>query len=97
MRELLMRLEEISPEHFAARLQGFKEYGCSLEPLWESFAHRRPERSILWKAWFDGEGEQPTSPERQPALHSDMDDSGALPSVDDAHALLDQESDSTSD
>lgn len=97
MRELLMRLEEISPEHFAARLQAFKEYGCSLDPLWESFAHRRPERSVLWKAWFDGEGEQPTSPERQPALHSDMDDSGALPSVDDAHALLDQESDSTND
>ena len=97
MRELLMRLEEISPEHFAARLQGFKEHGCSLEPLWESFTHRRPERSVLWKAWFDGAGEQPTLPERKPTLYSDMDDSGALPSVDDAHALLDQEPHSIDD
>ena len=97
MRELLMRLEEISPEDFAARLQGFKEHGCSLEPLWESFAHRRPERSVLWKAWFDGAGEQPTLPERKPTLYSDMDDSGALPSVSDAHALLDQEPHSNDD
>lgn len=92
MRELLMRLEEISPEHFAARLQDFREQGCSLQPLWDSLTHRRPERSILWKAWFDGKGEQPTLPEWQPALYSDMDDSGALPSVEDARSLLDQDS-----
>ena len=93
MRELLMRLEEISPDDFASRIQNFKEEGCSLDPLWESFAHRRPERYTLWRAWFDGEGEQPTLPEPRPVLHSDMDDDGTLPSLEDAHSLLDQDSD----
>ena len=91
MRELLMRMEEVSPDHFAARVQDLKEQGCPLEPLWEPLTHRRPERSLLWQAWFNGEGEQPTRPEPKPVLQSDMDDSGELPSVEDAHELLDQE------
>lgn len=91
MRELLMRMEEVSPDHFAARLNDFREQGCELEALWEPLTHRRPERSSLWQAWFAGEGEQPTSPPPPPAPFSDMDDSGELPSVEDAYELLDQE------
>ena len=91
MRELLLRMEEVSPDHFAARLNDFREQGCELETLWESLTHRRPERSSLWQAWFAGEGEQPTSPPPPPAPFSDMDDSGELPSVEDAYELLDQE------
>jgi len=91
MRELLMRMEEVSPDHFAARLLDFKKQDCPLEPLWEPLTQRRPERSRLWQAWFTGEGEQPTLPESPPPLHSDMDESGELPSVEDAYQMLDQE------
>jgi hypothetical protein len=91
MRELLMRMEEVSPDHFAARLEDFRKQGCDLEGLWEPLTHRRPERSLLWQAWFAGEAEQPTSPPPAPAPHSDMDESGELPSVEDAYELLDQE------
>jgi len=84
-------MEEVSPDHFAARLQDFKQQDCSLEPLWASFNHRRPERSQQWQSWFAGEGEQPTAPKIRPVLQSDMDDSGDLPSVKDAYELLDQE------
>ena len=97
MRELLMRLEEVSPEHFASRLQNFKEEHCSLEPFWEAFAHRKPERCVLWRAWFNGEGEQPTLPQQSPVLKSDMDDSGPMPSVEDARALLDNGSGQSND
>ena len=91
MRELLMRMEEVSPDHFAARLNDFREQGCELEALWEPLTRRRPERSSLWQAWFAGEGDQPTSPPPTPAPLSDMDDSGELPSLEDAYELLDQE------
>ncbi len=91
MRELLMRMEEVSPDHFAARLHDFKQQGCSLEPLWDSLTHRRPERSQQWQSWFAGEGEQPTILENRPVIQSDMDDSGELPSVKEAQELLDQE------
>ena len=91
MRELLMRMEEVSPDHFAARLLDFKKQGCPLEPLWETLAQRRPERGLLWQDWFTGEGEQPTLPVSRPPPHSDMDESGELPSVEDAYQMLDQE------
>jgi len=64
MRELLMRMEEVAPDHFAARLKDFMAQGCDLEPLWTPLTLRRPERSEAWQAFLRGEGEQPTLPER---------------------------------
>ncbi|MCH1528586.1 MAG: hypothetical protein L7S46_02535, partial [Candidatus Poseidoniaceae archaeon] len=66
MRELLMRMEEVAPDHFAARLKDFMAQGCDLEPLWTPLTLRRPERSEAWQAFLRGEGEQPTLPERPP-------------------------------
>ena len=73
MRELLMRMEEVAPDHFAARLNDFMAQGCDLEPLWTPLALRRPERSEAWQAFLRGEGEQPTLPERPPVSDNILD------------------------
>jgi hypothetical protein len=91
MRELLMRMEEVSPDHFAARIQDFKKQGCDLEGLWGPLALRRPERNHLWQAWLAGDGPQPQAEKTPPPLHSDMDDSGELPPVSEAYEILDQQ------
>lgn len=73
MRELLMRMEEVAPDHFAARLNDFMAQGCDLEPLWTPLTLRRPERSEAWQAFLRGEGEQPTLPERPPVSDNILD------------------------
>ena len=73
MRELLMRMEEVAPDHFAARLKDFMAQGCDLEPLWTPLTRRRPERSEAWQAFLRGEGEQPTLPERPPVSDNILD------------------------
>ena len=82
MRELLMRMEEVAPDHFAARLKDFMTQGCDLEPLWTPLTLRRPERSEAWQAFLRGEGEQPTLPERPPVsgniLDGDIDEDNEI-------------------
>ena len=73
MRELLMRMEEVAPDHFAARLKDFMAQGCDLEPLWTPLTLRRPERREAWQAFLRGEGEQPTLPERPPVSDNILD------------------------
>jgi len=73
MRELLMRMEEVAPDHFAARLKDFMAQGCDLDPLWTPLTLRRPERSEAWQAFLRGEGEQPTLPERPPVSDNILD------------------------
>lgn len=73
MRELLMRMEEVAPDHFAARLKDFMAQGCDLESLWTPLTLRRPERSEAWQAFLRGEGEQPTLPERPPVSDNILD------------------------
>ena len=73
MRELLMRMEEVAPDHFAARLKDFMAQGCDLEPLWTPLTLRRTERSEAWQAFLRGEGEQPTLPERPPVSDNILD------------------------
>jgi hypothetical protein len=73
MRELLMRMEEVAPDHFAARLKDFIAQGCDLEPLWTPLTLRRPERSEAWQAFLRGECEQPTLPERPPVSDNILD------------------------
>ena len=74
MRELLMRMEEVAPDHFAARLSDFVEQGCDLEPLLTSLSIRRPERCEAWQSFLNGDGEQPTLPERPTPEASILDD-----------------------
>ncbi|MDA9117257.1 hypothetical protein N9J16_00760 [Candidatus Poseidoniaceae archaeon] len=81
MRELLMRMEEVAPDHFAARLADFIEQGCNLEPLWTPLGLRRPERLAAWQAYLAGEAEQPTIPERPPVenlLDGDINGEGEI-------------------
>jgi hypothetical protein len=90
MRELLMRMEEVAPDHFAARLADFVEQGCDLEPLWTPLSIRRPERCTAWQAFLEGEGEQPTLPER-PVPESNIldDDINGEESIDQELGFLD--------
>lgn len=74
MRELLMRMEEVAPDHFAARLKDFIAQGCDLAPLWTPLNLRRPERSEAWQAFLRGEGDQPTLPERPPVPDNILDE-----------------------
>ena len=74
MRELLMRMEEVAPDHFAARLKDFMAQECDLEPLWTQLSLRRPERGEAWQAFLRGEGEQPTLPERPPVSDNILDE-----------------------
>ena len=74
MRELLMRMEEVAPDHFAARLADFVDQGCDLEPLWTSLSIRRPERCEAWQSFLNGDGEQPTLPELPTPETSILDD-----------------------
>jgi len=74
MRELLMRMEEVAPDHFAARLADFVEQGCDLDPLWTPLMIRRPERCEAWQAFLSGDGEQPTLPERPSLEPNILDD-----------------------
>jgi hypothetical protein len=82
MRELLMRMEEVAPDRFAARLHDFVDKGCDLEPLWNHLSIRRADRCTAWQSYLKGEGEQPTMPERpapkENILDGDIDESESI-------------------
>ena len=88
LRELLLRMEEVSPEHFAAQVKALKEVDANLEPLWEPLALRRAERCAAWKAWLAGDGEQPQG-EQRPVHISQMETPETLPALDEALESLD--------
>ena len=90
MRELLIRMEEVSSEHFASRITALQEKQCSLEPLWEQLRLRRPERAEVWIEWLSKGGELPeiVVPERH---KSTMEEPGELPELGEALETLDQE------
>ena len=90
LRELLLRMEEVSPDHFGRRIQALNAEGVDLEPLWEPLRLRRAERCEAWLAWLNGDGQQPTVQTR-PVHTSSGEAPEALPSVDDALDVLDQE------
>jgi hypothetical protein len=89
LRELLLRMEEVSPEHFASQVKSLHEADANLEPLWEPLALRRAERCAAWKAWLAGEGEQPQGDQRQVHV-SQMQAPEELPALDDALESLDE-------
>jgi hypothetical protein len=89
LRELLLRMEEVAPEHFASQVKALHVAGADLEPLWEPLTLRRPERCDAWKAWLAGKGEQPTTDER-PVHVSQMEAPESLPDLDDALRSLEE-------
>ena len=90
MRELLIRMEEVSSEHFSSRIIALQEKQCSLEPLWEQLRLRRPERAEIWLEWLSNGGDLPeiVVPERH---KSTMQEPGELPEIGEALEILDQE------
>ena len=84
MRELLMRMEEISAERFAVLLQLFVTRECDLQPFWATFDLRRPIRSKQWQQWLAGEAEQPLDPEILVHPASTKEAPTELPSVEEA-------------
>ena len=89
LRELLLRMEEVAPDHFANQIKALHEVEADLDPLWEPLALRRPERCETWKAWLSGAGERPVADER-PVHVSQMEAPEALPDLDDALRSLDE-------
>jgi hypothetical protein len=90
MRELLIRMEEVSSEHFSGRISDLQEKGCSLESLWENLQLRRPERAEIWMQWLSSGGELPEVAVSK--LHkSTMEAPTELPELGDALETLDQE------
>ena len=89
LRELMLRMEEVAPHHFAPQIRALHEGGADLKPLWEPLTLRRAERSQAWQAWLAGEGEQPASEQR--SVHvSQMEAPEDLPDVNDALRSLDE-------
>jgi hypothetical protein len=86
LRELLMRMDEVDADRFAATLSSLE--GLDIEGLWGPMRIKNEERVIQWQQWIVGEAEQPITPER-PEIHvSDMTE-GELPELDDALETLD--------
>ena len=88
LRELLLRMEEVAPEHFANQIKALADANANLEPLWEPMMLRHPARCEAWKAWLEGEGEQPSHQPRQ-VHQSTMEVPEDLPELDDALRSLD--------
>ena len=90
MRELLSRMEEVSPKQFSNRITDLVSNGCDLQPLWELLDARKADASNGWKRWLAGEGDLPEV-EQKPHHISDMEAPDELPELDDALETLDQE------
>ena len=89
LRELMLRMEEVAPEHFAPQIKALHDAGADLEPLWKPLSLRRAERSEAWQAWLAGEGEPPVS-EQRPVHVSQMAAPDNLPELGDALRSLDE-------
>ena len=89
LRELMLRMEEVAPEHFAPQIKALHDAGADLEGLWKPLSLRRAGRSQAWQAWLAGEGAQPASEQR--TVHvSQMEAPENLPELGDALRSLDE-------
>jgi len=90
MRELLIRMEEVSSSHFSGRITDLQEKGCSLDSLWENLRLRRPERTEVWIEWLSKGGELPEVAVSKRHM-STMQAPSELPELGEALETLDQE------
>lgn len=89
LRELLLRMEEVAPEHFANQVRALHEASADLAPLWEPMSVRNEQRCGAWQAWLTGEGDLPTGASR--SVHrSTMETPESLPDLDDALRSLEE-------
>lgn len=90
MRELLVKMVDISPDKFAARITDLSAENCDLNPLWQLMNARKEHSSEIWLDWLSGDGEIPLfEPKTQHVSTKQAPDN--LPSLDDALETLDQE------
>ena len=54
LRELMLRMEEVAPDRFAAQVKALHDADIDLEPLWGPLTLRRSERSEAWQAGWPG-------------------------------------------
>ena len=86
LRELIMRMDEVDADRFAATLRSLD--GLDIEDLWAPMRIKNEDRVTQWQQWLIGKAEQPETPIR-PEIHiSDMTE-GELPELDDALNMLD--------
>ena len=88
MRELLIRMAEISTQQFGSRLADLAQHGCDLNPLWRLMEARSVGSSEQWIAWLAGNGPHPESNELQRHV-SKMEPPESLPELSDALEALD--------
>ena len=90
MRELLIKMSDISVEQFASRLTDLHSFECDLEPLWQLMEARRKGSSNQWVNWLDGSGDKPTPVPKKHHV-STMEEPESLPQLSEALETLDQE------
>ena len=90
MRELLIKMAEVSSEQFGSRITDLHEHGCDLTPLWKLMDVRIDGSSKEWIDWLSGDGEMPKTSMKK--LHiSTMEAPESLPDLSDALETLDQQ------
>ena len=90
LRELLLRMEEIAPHHFAQKVQQLTDLNADLNPLWEPLEMRKPGGKGKWLEWLKDGGDIPHH--QQNSSHvSSMEAPEKLPKLDSALEVLDQD------
>tara|TARA_B100001564_G_scaffold335630_1_gene325145 strand:- start:1111 stop:1896 length:786 start_codon:yes stop_codon:yes gene_type:complete len=90
MRELLIKMSDVSIEQFASRLTDLHSLECDLQPLWQLMEARRKGSSNQWINWLDGNGDMPKSIPKKQHI-STMEEPESLPELSEALETLDQE------
>ena len=90
MRELLIKMSDISSTQFGARITDLNQHGCDLSALWRLMDARRKGFSEAWKSWLSGEGEMPETIETMRHV-STMQAPEELPDLSEALETLDEE------
>ena len=86
LRELIMRMDEVDADRFAATLRSLD--GLDIEDLWAPMRVKNEDRVTQWQEWLVGKAEQPETPIRPETHISDMTE-GELPELDEALNMLD--------
>jgi hypothetical protein len=90
LRELLLRMEEIAPHHFAQKVQQLTKLNADLNPLWEPLEMRKPGGKDMWLKWLKDGGDM--QHHQQKSTHvSSMEAPEELPKLDSALEVLDQD------
>lgn len=92
MRELLIKMSDISSTQFSSRITDLAQHGCDLSALWRLMDARCEGSAQAWKNWLSGKGDIPTTAETIPHV-STMKAPENLPKLTEALETLDKELD----